>query len=132
MKRVKAAGSTWNTDLGKLVKRVLPEANCSFEDTVVNLSSMTKSGEFCDENCAPRPRNRPRLAAPARPKANWLHCAWKFRKRVRVVLLEIRLLFGNCFCTNAHERTQQGAHLDTTTDGEKDWRSAGLRHGSPA
>ena len=23
-------------------------------------------------------------------------------------------------------------HLDTTTNGEKDWRSAGLRHGSPA
>jgi hypothetical protein len=25
-----------------------------------------------------------------------------------------------------------GSHLDTTTNGEKDWRSAGLRHGGPA
>ena len=24
------------------------------------------------------------------------------------------------------------AHLGTTTNGERDWRSAGLRHGSPA
>src|SRR6266542_301694 len=26
---------------------------------------------------------------------------------------------------------RDGAHLDSTTNGEKDWRSAGLRHGGP-
>ena len=44
----------------------------------------------------------------------------------------IWLLFGRKEASKIFAATLGRANLDTTANAEKDWRSAGLRHGGPA
>ena len=73
--RSEAAGSTSHANFQKLLQKIPSEVDCSFEDTTVNLSSITTCEN--DENFEPERRIHLLLRTKSRSSC-WRHtCLWR-------------------------------------------------------